>query len=144
MLGLQDALLNQTGALPAAASSSTNTGSIDLELATLHGETEWTRVEFEIDAPALNVTQLPNGDVVTYDVIVSASSNLGTPTAVYAAILTQTGAGGAGAAAATRKFKLPGNLNDYLSGARYLGIRANTGSGTGNCSAASVGLAVNF
>lgn len=139
MLGLKDSLVSASGALPAAASSSTYTSSIDLGLGA-HGETAFGLAEFEIDAPALTTTELPNGDVVTYDVVISASSNLSSPVTVSAGVLTQTGAGGAGAAAATQRFRLPLSLNALLASARYLGIRANTGAGTGNCAASSVSV----
>jgi len=143
MLGLQDSLLNQTVALPAAASSSVVSPSIDLGIGP-HGELPLGFVEFEIDAPAVTTAMLPNGDTITYDVIVSATSNMASPVAVYPAILTQTGAGGVGAPAAAKKFKLPDVLNDYLASARYLALRANTGVGTGNCSTVNATLAVNF
>lgn len=83
--------------------------------------------EAKISAPALVVGDLANTETMVYDLITSDASDLGTPTTLVAGAITQTGAGGAGAAAATWQGKLP---NDVL---RYIGIRA-TNSGAGDAS----------
>jgi hypothetical protein len=59
------------------------------------------------------------GDAATmkYDVVTSASSDMSSPTVVALTILTQTGAGGAGAAAASQRFRLPTNCQ------RSIGVR---------------------
>jgi hypothetical protein len=140
MLNLRDGLLTATVALPNGAAATTG-ASIDLGLGS-KGETAWTG-EFEIAAPALTTGQLPDTDTMTYDVIVSAAANLGTPTNVYPGILVQTGVGGTGAAAATIRFRLP--FSPPATGSavpatqRYLGLRS-TNSGAGNASSKSATL----
>jgi hypothetical protein len=59
----------------------------------------------------------------------------GSSTVLYLDLITQTGAGGAGAAGATKRFKLP---SDAL---RIIGFRA-VNSAAGNASAASATLEV--
>ena len=88
--------------------------------------------ELEISAPVLAVSALPNAETVTYAVVAGATSS---PTAVIAdSVLVQTGAGGVGAAAATKRFRLPTDV------ARYVAVRATVSAGGGNCSASSFGL----
>lgn len=91
-------------------------------------------VEFKLSAPALTTGQCTNGSTVTYHVLAKSSSTLSSgATTVQSSILTQTGAGGAGAAANTANFRLPAGV------ARYLGI-AVVNSATDDASAASATL----
>jgi len=136
-----DASLTVTGALPAAAGA-TYTSSIDTGNSAYADNAQV--MEWEIDAPALTVTQLPNAATVSYAVVMSASSNLSSPVLIYDNVLVQTGAGGAGAAASTVRFRLPFQPGGLNAGLRYLGIRATTANTPGNCSAASVTLLPRF
>lgn len=77
-----------------------------------------------LESPALTVTELPNAATVTYDLISSASSNMGTPTVLQAAFLVVTGAGGAGAAATSKRFTPPSNLSQQYLGYRATGVAA--------------------
>ena len=131
---LQDKALNVTGALPAGATT-TKTSAIDLGNSA-NGDFS-ADVEFLLEAPALTVTQLPNTKTVTYDVITSVNSDLSSPTVVYAGFVVQTGAGGAGAAAQSPRFRLPSNVR------RYLGIQA-TGIATVAASDATMSLKPQF
>lgn len=137
---LQDASLTLTRALPSAASTTvTSATSIDTGV-TSSVAIQPGQMEFILTAPALNTTQLPDTRTVTYNIIVSAAANLGTPTTLLAAAIVQTGAGGAGAAAASTRFRIPSALPGSAS--RYIGFTAVTGASTGDCSAASATLAL--
>lgn len=129
--GFGDALLRQSKALPNGAANVTS-DAIDIGT----GANIATH-EFQVDAPALNATQLPNTQTMTYAVVTSANSDLSSPTVVNASLLVQTGADSAGAAAASATFRLPTDCD------RYVGIKA-TKSGAGDASAASVVLSLKF
>lgn len=105
-----------------------NTASFDLEQA-VGGDIE--RVVFELAGPALTTAQLTDGKIVTYTLQDSADGS--SFAAVDPAVTTtQTGAGGAGAAAKTVRFRVPANTR------RYVRI-AQTASGTpGTLTAAMV------
>lgn len=87
-----------------------NTAAFDLEQA-VGGDIE--AVVFELAAPALTTAQLTDAKVVTYTLEDSADGSS------FAAVdplitTTQTGAGGAGAAAKTIRFRLPANTRRYV------------------------------
>lgn len=87
-----------------------NTASFDLEQA-VGGDIE--RVVFELAGPALTTAQLTDGKIVTYTLQDSADGS--SFAAVDPAITTtQTGAGGAGAAAKTVRFRVPANTRRYV------------------------------
>jgi len=121
----QDAELNESKALPAAQSTAVNQTAIDLGQTPAQGAL-LAGCELEIGAPALGATPLPNGTTLTYSVEDSAD-NLSFAT-IADAVLVQTGAAGAGAAAATKRFRLPTSVR------RYVRAVATTGAGTGDCS----------
>lgn len=70
--------------------------------------------ELLITAPALTVGRLANGSTMTYDVTVSENSDGSSPTVIYPGVIVQTGAGGAGAAGATKKVRLPVDVSGYV------------------------------
>jgi len=87
-----------------------NTASFDLEQAT-GGDIE--AIVFELAAPALATAELSDTKVVTYKLEDSADNSS------WASVdpliqTTQTGAGGAGAAAKTIRFRLPANTRRYV------------------------------
>lgn len=128
---LKDNQLVVTKALPAGASAVTS-DAIDLG----HGSSGdfLADVEVLISAPALAVGQLADTTTIIYDLIMGDSSDLtSSPTTIIAAAITQTGAGGAGAAAATYQCRLPVDVK------RYVGIKATK---TGAASAAAASLTV--
>jgi hypothetical protein len=94
-------------------------------------------VQFTIAAPALATGVLADGAHMTYDVYHAASADLSDGVALYPGVLVQTGAGGAGAAAATFEFRVPTNVK------RYVYFKA-TNSGAGNASALSATLTPKF
>ncbi len=126
-----DALLKQTAALPDGAAS-TSTAAIDLEKTSRGDFTGHIKApDLIIEAPVLNTTQQPNAKTLIYKVEQDTDPAFGTVETLYAAVITQTGAGGTGAAAASKRVALPVDVK------RYVRVTA-TGSASGNASAASM------
>lgn len=88
----------------------TSTAAFDLEQA-VGGDIE--KVVFELAAPACTTAQLTDAKVLTYTLQDSAD---GTTFAAVDPLITttQTGAGGAGAAAKTVRFRVPANTRRYV------------------------------
>lgn len=132
--GFTDGYLTKTKAMPSGASAVT-TDAIDL------GEgangTHVTPCELLISAPAVTVGMLANAATIIYDVVTSANSDLSSPTVVAKEVLLQTGAGGVGAAAATKRFRFTTDVQ------RYVGVRA-TKSATGDASSVSMTISLLF
>jgi hypothetical protein len=128
----QDASVNPAAkALPSSGGGTASTASIDLLSANVLRD-----VEFEIQAPALGVTPLPNGETMTYKVEDSADdSSFAT---VYDSVVVQTGAGGAGAAAATVRFRVPAESR------RYIRVTATSSASAGDASGSTVSLVALF
>jgi hypothetical protein len=131
-----DASTKKTVALPNGAGAAL-TSPIDLEITqnTKNNQNLVADCEAIIDAPALTVGELANGDTMKYSV--ESDWDTGFAAAVSLGIvLTQTGAGGVGAAAASARCRLPPGV------ARYVRLRAvNSGSGNASGKSASVVLA---
>lgn len=70
--------------------------------------------ELEIAAPALAVADLANGDTMTYDVYHDTAADFSSETLLFDNVITQTGAGGAGAAAQTVSRRLPVDVKRYV------------------------------
>jgi hypothetical protein len=132
VVGLRDKSLIFTNALPNGAAATTST-VIDLE-STPPGDF-LAPIEFELTVPALTTTQLGDTQTITYSVEMSATSGFGSTTVLYGSIGVQTGAGGAGDVALTRRFRLPTNV------LRYVRVRA-TKTGASNASTASMIVSV--
>lgn len=132
---LQDAGTQDTKALPNGANTIYSTG-LDTGITTVQA-TPVPVVEWELSAPALDTTALPDTKTMTYTIIEDDALPLdGSSTAVPGiATLVQTGAGGAGAAATTLKFRRP------PTGKRYIGFKA-VNSGTGDASGSSATLQI--
>jgi hypothetical protein len=129
----QDATLNPVAfALPAAASSSTNSTAIDLS-------TDVFKVglyEFVVAIPALSTTIAPDTRTVTVLLETSTTSN-------FAAIVQSqqyiyTGAGGAGIAATESRFRVSSNT------AQYARFKVTFGASTTDGSAVSATGTVRF
>lgn len=139
MKELRDASLKLTRALPNGAATVTTSPAIDTGLnagATGAGVlgSQPGSVEFLLTAPALTTGELGDTNTMKYDIVHADSSDLGTnPTTYITAAITQTGAGGAGAAAQTFRFRLP------TTAKRYVGFKA-TNSAAGNASGKSATL----
>lgn len=133
-LAVKDLAHKVTKALPSGASSTT-TDSVDLGHGTT-GENIATH-EFLLTAPAVTTAMLGDAATIKYDIVTSASSDLSGPTTVAKEILVQTGAGGAGAATNSVRFRLPTNCQ------RYVGVKA-TKSASGDASTVSMTLELLF
>lgn len=124
---LADAGLKVTKALPNGAASVT-TDAIDMGNSSGDFRAD---CELLIQAPAMGTTPMGDAKTMKYQVLGSANSDLSAPTILADQILIQTGAGGAGCAAAEARWRPPSNCP------RYIGVKA-TGSTTGDASGSSV------
>jgi len=122
---VKDATKVTTQALPNGAASVQSSG-FDLGLYGSRGA-RMENVELEIQAPALATADLPDTKTMKYDVQVDTVSNFASPTTIAKEVIVQTGAGGAGAAAVTARFKLPSDCQQYIR------VQA-TNDGTGDAS----------
>lgn len=131
---VKDANLIKTKALPNGATT-VYSDPLDIGRKTSAGNA-LAEVELLIEAPALSTTELPDGQTMKYNVQACALSDFSSG-AYYVAkeVLVQTGAGGAGAAAASARFRLPSDC------VRYVRVAA-VNSGTGNASGKSMTVSV--
>jgi hypothetical protein len=135
---VRDASLKVTRLLPASTSAVTSTSAIDTGKSTTMG-TQIGDWELLVSAPAVTTTQLPDAKTFTYDIIHSDNADLSAPATLHAAIITQTGAAGAGAAAATARRRIPSDAK------RYIGLKVTpSASGTGDASAATATMEAMF
>lgn len=107
---IRDASLMNTRALPNGAATVNSTG-IDLELTSRSDFV--AGAELLIEAPACNTTQLPDTQTLTYTVQHATDSGFSSPVTLFSGIL-QTGAGGAGAVAATKRVGIPSDVSRYV------------------------------
>jgi hypothetical protein len=128
-----DALLKVSRALPASTSAVLSDG-IDLEQ---HATGDFlAEVEFNLSAPALSTSQLPDTKVMVYSIEHDTDAAFGTVTTLLTGP-TQTGAGGAGAAAQEYIFRLP------TTAKRHVRLKITpSASGTGDASGVSATLQV--
>lgn len=124
----------KTKALPNGAASVTS-DAFDLG----HGTSGdfLANCELEITAPALVVGDLANGDTMTYIVEHDDAAGFGTVATLIDKAIVQTGAGGAGAAAASKTLRLPVDVK------RYIRVKA-TNSGAGDASDKSMTVQLRF
>ena len=135
--GRSDAALNPAAFALNNGDGSTNSTSIDLGSPTSGGlNARLEPFEIEIQAPALGTVALPNADTVTYDLQESTDNT--TFTDVMSAVGVQTGAGGAGAAAAKYKVRVPTDCS------RYIRVQATQAGGSGDCSGSNVTVLPRF
>jgi len=111
--GVRDTNLKVTRALPAAAATVSST-AIDLGLSARSQFAGGPHVELLIEAPVLVVGELGNGATMKYEVFHDSDPAFGTEASLYGVVLTQTGAGGVGAAAASKRVALPTDVKRYL------------------------------
>jgi len=136
-MNVQDALLSISRALPASTSAVTSAAALDLQASARSDFV--ARVELLLSAPAVTTAQLPDTKLMTYDIIDSVNADLSSPRIIAPGVIVQTGAGGAGAAGATFRWKPPTNAR------RYYGIRITpSASGTGDASGVSATLQLLF
>lgn len=118
---LRDADLLKTIALPNGAATVTSTG-IDLG-----SNRQGSPAELLVLAPALNTTQLPNTQTMTYSVEFSAASDFGTVTRAIP-VGVQTGASSAGAAADQYRCGIASDADRYV---RLKAVKSGTGDASG-------------
>jgi hypothetical protein len=93
--------------------------------------------ELEIAAPALAVADLADAATMIYHVYHDVAVAFGSETLLMSAVITQTGAGGAGAAAQTVSVRLPVDVK------RYVRVKA-VNSGAGDASDKSLTARLRF
>lgn len=123
---LRDKSLEITRALPNGAATVTST-SLQLK-----GETNrefHAGTELEISAPALATGVLADAATVKYHVVQGDAADLSDATVVAAEVIVQTGAGGAGAGAATVRYRPPSTIKKYI-GLRI--VKSGAGDATGS------------
>jgi hypothetical protein len=131
---VKDALSKVTRALPNGAAAVTSTS---IDTATSSAGEQPAEMEFLITAPALAVAAMADAKTMIYAVVGSANADLSGPIVIYDRLLVQTGAGGAGCAAGSARFRLP------TTAPRYVGVRA-TGSAAGDATGSSFTLEALF
>jgi hypothetical protein len=109
-LNIQDAALIKTIALPASA---TNVKSGAFDTGNGPRGSFQAQCEIEISAPALAVGELANSSTMKYELITDDNDTFSSATSL-GVFITQTGAGGAGAAAQTVRARLPTNIKRYV------------------------------
>lgn len=129
-----DASVKKTRALPNGAATVSSEG-IDLG----HGSRgdHLAEVELQIEAPALVVGDLADAATMTYDVYHDSDAAFGSEALLMDNVITQTGAGGAGAAAQTKAVRLPVDVN------RYVRVKV-TNSGAGDASDKTATIRLKF
>lgn len=121
---IQDSAVNPVAfALPAAASTSTNSTGIDFGA----GVAKHLGVELELSVPALTTTIVPDTRTVTYIIETSTDSAFGS---IDQTLLSQvsTGAGGAGVGAFLERVRLPSNCARYVRAKVTFGASTTTGA----------------
>lgn len=124
-----------TKALPNGAAT-VNSDGLDLRAMSSRGVRPGA-CELKISAPALDTNDLPDTKTMKYDVECDEDSGFGSPKTLAKEVLVQTGSGGAGAAAATARYRLPSDTE------RYIRVNA-TNDGTGDASDKSMTVEVLF
>jgi len=132
--GVRDAGQKVTRALP---NGSANVTSSALDLQNSSRGSFLAAAELLISAPAMGATPMPDAKTMKYDIIHSDNADLSSSATLFAAAITQTGASGAGCAAATFRWKPPSDVK------RYIGVKA-TGSAAGDATASSFTIEMLF
>jgi hypothetical protein len=113
-------------ALPASASTSTNSTTFDLQTPR-EGSCRPENFELSLIVPALSATIVPNASTVTYIVESSSASNF---SPIYQTLLSevQTGAGGVGVAAVDYRCAVPNDCARYIRFRVAFGASTTTGA----------------
>ncbi len=111
----RDAALEVSRALPNGAATVTSTA---LQAKNDVAKDFAADTELEISAPAVTTGMLGDAATLKYSVVEGNAADLSDATVLAADVLVQTGAAGAGAAAATKRFRLPSTVK------KYVGLRA--------------------
>lgn len=113
-------------ALPASASSSTNSTTIDLETAAGNNFRDGN-VELELSVAALSATIVPDTRTVTYIIETCAATNFSTIDQTLLSVV-QTGASSAGVGAFLERVRLPSNCARYVRFKITFGASTTTGA----------------
>lgn len=132
---LGDAALKVTKALPSGASSVTTATFIPLDNSANGDFVALAELLIELPAQATGV--LGDATTIIVDVLQSASADGSNPVTIAKQVLTQTGAGGAGSAAVSTRFRLPTNITGYV------GAKA-TKSASGDASGSNMTVSLKF
>ncbi len=108
---VKDTGTRKTGAAPAGALTSYSTG---MDLGNSARGDLVAGMEILVSAPAQTVGRLPDTQTIAYSLQMDHDSAFGSPTDILGTLITQTGAGGAGAVAATAQVRLPVHCERYL------------------------------
>lgn len=111
VVGLQDAALKKTVQLPTGAATA-YTDALDLCNDTAHADPRG--LELIVTAPALTTAKLPDTKTMTYDVQHDDDAAFGTAANLAAAVIVQTGAGGAGAVGQSVRVAIPSTAKRYV------------------------------
>lgn len=131
---LQDKQLIQTAALPNGAGAVQVTGfDLGHTLTTLGRNL--AQMEFLIAMPALTTTELPDAETMKISVEESVDAAFTSPIIRHVDILQQLGAGGAGAAAKSVRWRAPTNINRFV---RFKATKTGTGNVSGKVLTASM------
>ena len=132
---LRDAALKLTRALPGSA---TTVYSLGIDTGVTPAGQQPDAVEYLLTAPALTTAQLGDAATMKYSILLDTVNPVdGSSVARHTDCLVQTGAGAAGAAGATFRFKLASDST------RILGFKI-VNSAAGDCSAVSATLEALF
>jgi hypothetical protein len=135
MKTMRDANLEVTRALPNGAATVTSATAIQVKSeAALELQAD---VELELSAPALTTALNADAATVKYSIVHGNAADLSDAAVLAGDVLVQTGAGGAGSAAATARYKLPSTCK------KYVGMRI-VKSGSGDATALSATLSMRF
>lgn len=122
----RDAALEVSRALPNGANTVTSTAGIPVKSDA--GMELQADFELEISAPALATGIHADAATVKYHIVHGNAADLSDAAVLAADILTQTGAGGLGSAAATARYRLPSTCKKYV-GLRI--VKSGAGDATG-------------
>lgn len=131
---LGDAALKTTKALPNGAA---NVTSNFLDLGESANAQFLANGELLIELPAQVTGVLGDATTIICDVLTSPNADGSNPTTVAKAVLTQTGAGGAGAVATSARYRPTSDVQ------RYIGVKA-TKSAAGDASGTSMTVSLKF
>lgn len=120
---LRHADLTKTKALPDGAATVTS-NSIQLH----SGGDFLIDAEIEIESPALTTAELPDTETMIYDLYHDDDSAFGSEALLADNVLTQTGAGGAGAATQTVAYRPPTNVKKHV---RFKATNSGAGDASG-------------
>lgn len=131
-----DGSVYKTQALPGAGSTTVQTAGIDLQN-TDRGDF-LANCEVLCESPALLVGELPNATSITFDLYHAVSPDFSDETLLQDNVITQTGAGGVGAAAASKQLRLPVDV------AQHIRLKATSSSGSVDADAKNFSMRLVF